>query len=420
MANILFGISGTSSQTGLLLPIEVSALFTPGLLVRSTTYPFSERYTYQHLHAARLNQKILTEMYSADVSATSIFPHSHLLLPFICNNVLNEEGEICECWYESILSDVVKSHDGTRRDRPSTSLCCPFCSKTGVHSDLRNSFGVICPDQSQPGVWLQEQNDKTPFEVAKGSRYLAWFHCFDCDQPFQRTCQQISRYNLGCIRCEIKGFDEYSPGTVYFAELRGIRRDGNNQIIDTERLYKIGITGYWYPETRLCHFLCGLRLHTREDAWVWQSRILSFVHCPPRSFDNPHIQGTALFHEGILHCLPTAAPYGRPQRQWPFPASTEFHRDRPARTHPTPRPEKIARDEWTRYWDNATDRDPSIALRKTDRSSTVWDQPMPYVAEHCYRKITWEPESNTYSMGPPRFKGDSRPHVNQEQGEENE
>ena len=53
-------------------------------------------------------------MYSANVNATSIFPNAHLFLPFICNNVLNEEGEICECWYESIVSDVVKSHDGTR------------------------------------------------------------------------------------------------------------------------------------------------------------------------------------------------------------------------------------------------------------------------------------------------------------------
>ena len=196
MAEVLFGISGTASQTRLFLPIEVSALFSPGLLVRSTTYPFSERYTYQHLHAARLNQKILTEMYSADVNATSIFPHSDIMLPFICNNVLNEEGEICECWYESMLQDVVKSHDGTTRNRATTSLGCPFCSKNGVHSDLRNSFGVICPDQSQPGVLLQEHNDKTPFEVAKGSTSLAWFQCFDCKQPFQRTCNKSADTTL--------------------------------------------------------------------------------------------------------------------------------------------------------------------------------------------------------------------------------
>ena len=223
-------------------------------------------------------------MYSADVNATSIFPHSHLFLPFICNNVLNEEGEICECWYESRVSDVVKSHDGTRGYRAQTSLGCPFCSKIGVHSDLRNSFGVIYPDQSQPGVWLQEQNDKTPFEVAKGSRYLAWFHCLTATSPSSGLANKSADTTLAAYGARLRGSTSIALAASTLLNFAGQGATGTIRSLIRNDSTKLALPGIGTPKRGWVNS-CALFGCTREKTHGWgrAASYTSFVAPPDHS-----------------------------------------------------------------------------------------------------------------------------------------
>ncbi len=75
---------------------------------------------------------------------------------------------------------------------------CPNCSRFGAGPD--NNLAVKYPKIA--AQWHPTLNgDRTPYKIAPGSNFRAWWLCDKCGEPWQVSANSRTNYNTGCPAC---------------------------------------------------------------------------------------------------------------------------------------------------------------------------------------------------------------------------
>ena len=79
---------------------------------------------------------------------------------------------------------------------------CPFCSGNKVLVGF-NDLGTTNPELLKE--WDFDRNNKSPYELSKGSHYKAWWKCNKCGYEWQDSISNRSCLKRGCSKCQRKG-----------------------------------------------------------------------------------------------------------------------------------------------------------------------------------------------------------------------
>lgn len=107
-------------------------------------------------------------------------------------------------------------HDYEQQISSSLRFACNKCSGRIVTLG-ENDLVTLRPDLASE--WHFELNDRSPSEVMLGSDYQAWW--IDQELHVWKQGVQVRSRGVGCPKCARVGFDQTSPGTLYFIRHHG-------------------------------------------------------------------------------------------------------------------------------------------------------------------------------------------------------
>jgi hypothetical protein len=104
-----------------------------------------------------------------------------------------------------------RGHEYQQVIRSSLRFACNRCSGRIVIPG-ENDLATLRPDLA--AEWNLELNDRSPSEVMLGSDYQAWW--IDNESHVWKQGVQVRSRGVGCPKCAQIGFDQTSPGSLYF------------------------------------------------------------------------------------------------------------------------------------------------------------------------------------------------------------
>ena len=75
---------------------------------------------------------------------------------------------------------------------------CPYC-KGNLHTP-ETCLAAVYPEIASE--WHPTKNDRTPHEVTKSGKYVAWWKCSVCDQEWRTSVNNRTDKNSGCPTCK--------------------------------------------------------------------------------------------------------------------------------------------------------------------------------------------------------------------------
>ena len=102
-------------------------------------------------------------------------------------------------------------HEYEQQISSSLKFACNKCSGRNVIPG-ENDLLTLRPDLA--AEWNSDLNDRTPSEVMLGSDYKAWW--IDQELHVWKQSVQVRSRGVGCPKCAQLGFDQTSPGILYF------------------------------------------------------------------------------------------------------------------------------------------------------------------------------------------------------------
>lgn len=104
---------------------------------------------------------------------------------------------------------------------------CPYCrTNQGNRVNKWDSYGTLYPEKAK--YWDYERNKKSPFEIAPFSKTKYWHICQKCGESFERSIQNINKYNCGVVCKNCKA----SQGE--YAIIRYLNKKKINYVYDNE------------------------------------------------------------------------------------------------------------------------------------------------------------------------------------------